>query len=115
MKEAVSILRASNPYNIDGHYAEGTTVEGRSWAGTKLDGPLFADLPPAPEIAHCVLTVLDSGGREVEVVLGPGGTVSGKRLAPGALQYRLDKVWRALARAGTDLGSGNWWGEQLHK
>jgi hypothetical protein len=114
-EEAVSALRASDPYHIDGCYSEGTTTEGRSRAGTKLDGPLFADLPPAPEIAHGVLSVLDSEGREVEVVLGPGGTVSGKRLSPGVWQYRLDKVWRALAGAGTDLRSGGWWAEQFHK
>jgi hypothetical protein len=113
--EALSALRASDHYHIDGIYSEGITQAGHSWSGTKLEGPLFEDLPPAQDIAHCVLSILDSEGREVEVVLGPGGVVSSKRLSPGVWQYRLDKVRMALARAGSDLGSGLWWAEQLRK
>jgi hypothetical protein len=113
--EAVAVLRTYDPDNIDSLYAEGTTTEGRSWAGTSFETPWFHDLPPAPEIAHCVLIVWDNDGRKVEVTLEPGGIVTGKRLSPGVWQYRLDHACHALARAGTDLASGPWWNGQLHK
>jgi hypothetical protein len=113
--EAVSVLRTCDPYNIDGVYSEGTTKQGRSWAGTKLVGDLFDDLPPPQEIAHCVLGVSDNDGREVEIVLGAGGIVSGKHLSPGVWQYRVHEAYRVLTRAAADLVSRSWWGEQLHK
>jgi hypothetical protein len=114
-EEAVSASRASNSDNIDGVYSEGTTKDGHSWAGTNLEGPRFDDLPPAQEIAHGVLSLLDSKGREIEVLLGPGGTVSGKRLSPGVWKYRLNKLGHAISDARSDLGSGAWWGQQFHK
>jgi hypothetical protein len=113
--EAVSAMRAYNPVKFDGVYSEGTTKDGRSWARINLERPLFDNLPPAQEIAHGVLSLLDSEGREGEVLLGPGGTVSGKRLLPGVWKYRLDKLGHALADARDDLGSGAWWGQQFRK
>ena len=113
--EAVAVLRTYHPNNIDTIYAEGTTKEGRGWTGTKLYGPSFEDLPPAQEIAHCELRVSDENGRDVEVVLGPGGIVLGKRLTPGVWQYRLDSGCVALGHAKHDLLSGSWWNDQRHK
>jgi hypothetical protein len=100
---------------IDSLSAKGTTRAGASWAGTSLEGPWFKDLPPGPEIAQCVLTIWDNEGREVEVTLGPGGIVTGKRLSPGAWQYRLDLARNALARGVTDLSRSRWWSDQFHK
>jgi hypothetical protein len=113
--EAVSVLRACDPYKIDGLHSEGTTKEGRSWAGTNIEGELFEDLPPPEEIAHCVFGVWDNEGRDLEVVLGPGGIVSGKRLSPGVWEYRWHEARLVLTRAAADLVSGSWWGEQVHK
>jgi hypothetical protein len=76
---------------------------------------LFEDLPPPQEVARCVLTVSDDYGREVELVLGPGGVVSGKRLSPGVWEERLHSASRALGDAATDLASGSWWWGQLRK
>jgi hypothetical protein len=114
-KEAVAVLRTWAPSSIDGAYSEGTTTQGRSWARLNISNPLFEDLPPPQEVARCVLTVSDDSGREIEVVLGPGGVVSGKRLSPGVWQERLHRASRALGDAATDLASGSWWGEQLRK
>jgi hypothetical protein len=114
-EEAVAALRTYDPDNIDGVYSEGTTKGGRSWTGINISGKLFEDLPPPQEVAHCVLTVSDEDGRDVEVVLGPGGIVSDKNLSPGVWQWRLQKAHRVLTRASEDLVSGSWWGEQLRK
>jgi hypothetical protein len=111
----VAVLRTYHPYNIGGLHSEGATKDGRAWGGTYLEGPLFEDLPPPQEIAHCVLNVWDNNDQEVEVILGPGGIVSGTRLSPGVSQFRLNRVCHALARARTDLLSGWWWNDQLRK
>ncbi len=114
--EAVAVLRTYAPDNIDTPYVEGVTKDGRLWAGTDIiHGAWFQNLPPSQEIAHCALGVWDTDGRKVEVILGPGGIVSHKRLSPCMWQYRLEKVEDAVARASTDLSSGLWWNDQRHK
>jgi hypothetical protein len=111
--EAVAVLRSHD--RVDGRYVEGTTTAGRSWAGTSVFGPSFEDLPPAGEITRCVLTVMDNEGRDIGVTLGPGGTVSGRRLSPGVWEYRWRRICRAAADAKTDLLSASWWQAQPHK
>jgi hypothetical protein len=90
-QEAVAVLQTHN--HIDGLAFSGRTKSGQT-LGRLHDS--FKDLPPPQEIDHGVLTVLDSDGRELEIVLGPGGTVSQKRLTPGVWAYRLEKVGRAV-------------------
>jgi hypothetical protein len=114
-EEAVAVLRTYDPGRIDGVYAEGTTRQGRSWSGTSLFGESFADLPPPEDTARCVLTVTDDDCWEVEVVLGPGGIVSAKRISPGVWEYRLREACRVLTLAAADLVSGSWWKEQFRK
>jgi hypothetical protein len=114
-EEAVAILRTYDPGRIDGVYAEGTTRQGRSWSGTSLFGDSFADLPPPEDTARCVLTVTDDDCWEVEVVLGPGGIVSGKHISPGVWEYRLREACRVVTLAAADVVSGSWWGEQYRK
>src|SRR5262249_51836928 len=114
-EEAVAVLRTYNPDIIDGVYARGKTRRGVSWSGTNLVGETIADLPPPQEVEQCVLEISDDSGREIEVILGSGGIVSGKRLSPGVWQYRLDEVRRVLTRAAADIVSGSWWREQARK
>jgi hypothetical protein len=54
------------------------------------------DLPPPGEIESCVMNAWDDYGREIEVTLGPGGTVTSKRLSPGIVEYRWDKTYREI-------------------
>jgi len=114
-EEAVAVLRTYAPYKIDGAYSEGTTKQGHSWTRINVCHDLYAELPPPQEVVRCILTVYGEDGREVEVVLGHGGIVADKRLSPGAWQYRLQETHRVLDRAASDLISGSWWREQLHK
>jgi hypothetical protein len=109
--ETVAVLRTHN--GTDGLYSEGATSDGRSWS--HLESPSFEGLPPAQEIAHGTLTVGGDDGREIEVILGPGGFVSDKRLSPGVWQYRLDRTCHALACARHDVSSERWWDDQLRK
>jgi hypothetical protein len=112
--EVVAIFR-THWYIIDGLYSEGTTLGEHSWSRCHVTGPAFHDLPPSSEVRHCVLTVLDRTGREVEVVIGADGLVSDKRITPGVLRDRLDGASRALAGAAEDLSSEAWWRQQARK
>jgi hypothetical protein len=114
-EEAVAVLRTYGPYKIDGVYSEGTTKQGHSWTRMHVCRDLYGDLPPPQEVVRCILTVCSEDGREVEVVLGPGGIVAAKRLSPGVWQYRLQETHRVVDRAASDLISGSWWRAQLHK
>jgi hypothetical protein len=114
--EAVAVLRTYNPYTVEGLYWSGTTTDGRLFhSPCWFEVPYFDDLPPPQEIENSVLGIVANDGRHVEVILGPGGTVSGKGLTPGVWEYRLDQVHGALSRARTDLLSGLWWENQLSK
>lgn len=98
--------------SIDSFFAEDAITEGHSW--TSGAGPL-KNLPPSHEIAHGVLTISDAEGRDVTIKLGSDGVVSDKQLTPGVWQYRLDKACRTLVRAESDVLTGAWWKDQLHK
>lgn len=113
--EAVAVLRSYSPYTTEGHYSAGTTKDGRSLDRFHPERPYFESLPPSEEIEYCVLTVDDKDGRTVEIILGPDGVVSGKRLSPGVWEDRVDKVHRAMAYARDDLLNGLWWEDQLQK
>ncbi len=113
MDEVLAILQSWDAG--EDHYSAGATRDGQSLDLVHLD-PGFARLPPAAAIAHCTLTVYsDDGDRVLEVALGRGGIVIGKRLAPGYWQYRVDKVRATLTRAKSDLCSALWWRDQLRK
>jgi hypothetical protein len=107
--QAVAVLRSYPPDNTEGRYCTGTAKDGRSldWYCPDVNH-FFDNLPLPQEIEHCVLSVLDGGGREVEVILGPGGIVTGKRLSPGVVEDRLEQVNRALL-------SWDVWEERFHK
>jgi hypothetical protein len=113
--EAVAVIRTCNPDTVEGLYSEGTTTEGRSFSSVRFRVPFFDDLPPPQDIKSCVLSVYANDGRDLEVVLGPGGIVSAKRISPGVWEHRVDKVLGTLVRARTDLFSGSWWRDQLRK
>jgi hypothetical protein len=114
-EQVVEVLRTYHDSSIDGLSAQGTTKDGLSWRINPIKGLLFEDLPPPQQVAQGVLKVWDNDGREVEVVLGPGGKVAGKGLMPGVLAFRMDKVRRALTSARLDLLTRSWWSEQLRK
>jgi hypothetical protein len=79
-----------------GRFSWGVTTDGREFQTLHLGHPSMDDLPPPNEIESGVLTALDSYGREIEVPLGSGGIVSGKRLSPGVWEYRWNKAYREL-------------------
>lgn len=97
---------------IEGFSASCMTKDGQSRVISA--GPLIDNLPPLDEIAGSLIALTDSAGR-VEVTLGPGGLVLHTQVPPGVWQYWLDKVWRTLARAESDLLSGPWWKHQGKK
>ena len=93
-QEAVEVLATFD--SSSGQYSWGVTTDGREFGSLHLHSRSMDDLPPPQEIESCVMSDLDNDGREIEVTLGPGGTVSGKRLTPGVWEYRWDKAYRAL-------------------
>jgi hypothetical protein len=113
--EALTVLRTYRSDIIDGMYCWGVTKDGRSLDRLHVESPMFDDLPSPQEIDSCVLNVTADDGQEVEVVFGSGGIVADKRLSPGVWQYRLQEAHQVLDRAASDLTSGSWWREQLHK
>jgi hypothetical protein len=107
--EAIASLQTCT--GIDTFRSEGLTQDGKPW--TRYFS--FDGLPPASDVASGVLQITDNEGRDLDVILGPGGVVSGKRLAPGPWQYRLHKAIGVLDQARYDLSSASWWNDQLRK
>jgi hypothetical protein len=81
-QEAVAVLKASDWNREPGWWSSCSTKDGRSFGNHGIDA--FNDLPSSKEIEQGVLRVHfdDGAGPEVEVFLGRGGTVTGKRLIP---------------------------------
>ena len=92
--EAVEVLRTFDASS--GRSSQGITTDGREFHTGHYDHPALDDLPPPSEIESCTLRGLDSYGRELEVILGPGGVVASKSLSPGWWEYRWDKAYRSL-------------------
>jgi hypothetical protein len=114
-REAVTVIRTYNPYTVEGLYSEGTTTDGQSFSSVRFRLPFFDDLPPPHQIKSCLLSVCANDGRDLDIVLGPGGIVSAKSISPGVWEHRVDRVLDTLDRARTDLLSGLWWRDQLRK
>jgi hypothetical protein len=112
--EAVAALR-SDDLHIDTVYSEGTTTDGQPVRGVPWLGEVFDNLPPADEIEHCVLTVMDYEGGEVEVVLGRGGAVVETNLTPGVFEDRASRIGRVVEGAFVDVCSVSWWLQQPRK
>lgn len=94
--EVVEVLRTFDASS--GRFSWGVRNDGQGFQTLHHRHPSMDDLPPPNEIEFCVLTALDSYGREIEVTLGPGGVVSGKCLSPGVSEYRWHKAYREIRR-----------------
>ena len=76
--EALAVLRTFKP-DTDGLFSFGATNDGSFARPLNLVDPYSGGLPLPQEIKHCRLTIIDCEGREVEIILGQGGTVTDKR------------------------------------
>src|SRR5262245_34886226 len=92
--EAVEISRTFDASS--GRCSWGATADGQEFRTLHIGHSSMDDLPQPRDIESATLSALDSYGREIEVTLGPGGTVTGTRLSPGVWEYRWNKDWRAL-------------------
>jgi hypothetical protein len=113
-EEVIAVLRSCDRDKIEGIYAVGETSSGKSWYGTRMEGPLFSDLPPSGDIAHAELSVMDAD-QEIEVHLGSGGIVVTKQLTPGVWELRRNKIRHKVSNARDDLMSKSWWLDQVRK
>jgi hypothetical protein len=93
-QEVVQVLLAFDASS--GRHSRGVTTNGREFVTFHYGHPSMDDLSAPEQMASCVLTAMDSYGREIDVTLGPGGVVVGKRLSPGVWEYRWHKAYREL-------------------
>lgn len=77
--------------DVDVAFSNGTTKGGVSFA--HLGNMVVEEMPPPQDIRRCVLKVEDTDGWEVEVTLGPGGVVTGKRYTAPDLWAYLHRWW----------------------
>jgi hypothetical protein len=74
-----AIAAADKFGDCDALYIEGQTRSGRSFDSLVVTP---RDLPIPQEVQHGVLSVEDTNGDSVDVILGPGAIVTGKRFNP---------------------------------
>jgi hypothetical protein len=107
-QEAVRLL--SNFEDADSLYSDVSTRDGTSMSRAHFFDN-YKELPPPEKIERGVLTVLANDGQEMEVTLGRGGVVTGKRLVPSELSLEcwLRRGRRAEKRIRTLKGWGRGW------